>query len=427
MLSLDESIVGFFGGYGSGKSRGGAIWLTLELLKKPGLPALIGAPTNNILTSATLQEFEAVAGPIIVGQNKNEGWYLLRTGSIVWYRSLDRPKSLEGINAGLGWLDEATLCSREGWRVFNGRVRLPGADGRSRIACTGTPVAGTWCQDEFDSCREDRGFVRVDSRENIHLSANVISTWLGSMSARDADAYIRGFWLRQSGRVFAEFDRKRHLIDYSPDPSLTVDIGVDFGLKYPGVVFTQWIPDGRFLHRGILPSSIVVFDEIVRDNLTTEGLGRLIAQRVPETGKLRLGRIACDPAGASHSSSASEHGGTLDVQALINGIRDEYTEREVSHPEYLFGKGTGELRSRATGVEKMRTLLLNGHEQTFLWFSNKLIETKSERGVIKAMEGHIYKDGTQREVRGGEHQYDHILDALRYRIRHYFLRGARSY
>jgi hypothetical protein len=86
-------------------------------------------------------------------------------------------------------------------------------------------------------------------------------------------------------------------------------------------------------------------------------------------------------------------------------------------------------RSIITGVEQVRGMLRNARGRTTLWFSNQtvpglpesssLVGCKSERGLLNAFENYVWRKDIQKPSKGEPaQQSDHVLDALRYMLRH---------
>jgi len=386
---------------------------------------MIVAPTHKQLVRVALPAFLSLAKPFVVDHNKHEARIELANGSVVWYGSTDTPGSLEGSNLSWVWGDEARLWdpSGEAYRILLGRLRVKGAP-RLQMALTTTPKAGGWLQREFDGGMAGREVIRASSRENTYLDPEYVDSLLASYSEAQARAYVDGEWVTLEGGVYPEFDRSLHLIDYEPPPGSPVIAGCDFGFRWPAVVFAVPYPRGAVLAGGVVlpPESLVVFDELVIDNLSTEALGQRIASMYPRGGDHELEWIAVDPAGASHSSSASEHGGILDVVALKNGLADGGVRPGV---RYLRGPGTSVLRSINTGVERVRAMLRNAKGETRLYFAKSLGAECGYRGLLRGLQSYVYQEGTSRPLKGKHaDQIDHVMDALRYMVRHYGIKGA---
>jgi hypothetical protein len=426
LISSTSEVVGFIGGYGSGKTEGGAHKSVQLACVNPGEEGMIVAPTYKMLVRVTRRAFERVAkrAGIIKRHWVADSLYELTNGSLVWYGSCDNPTSLEGSNLAWGWMDEARLAKRVAYEIMLGRMRVASAV-LVQLVLTTTPKAGGWLQDEFDSNTPGRQIIRASSRENFFLKKGFIDNLLRTYSAAQVRAYVDGEFVTLTGSVYPEFDPLVHVVDYEPDPDLPVIAGLDFGVRWPAVVYAQRLESHTmFGNVRAAPGSIVVFDEDMIEGIATEGLGMRIVDWVNGSG-LSIDWIACDPAGAIMTARAAiESGGITDVTSLrdvlrANGLGD-------IRLRYAYGTGSGALRSINTGIEKVRSRLLNARGDVGLFFARSMQQKRSARGLLRAIPSFAYREGTSIPMRGeSANQIDHALDALRYLIRHLDLKQPR--
>jgi len=397
------------GGYGCGKTYGGAAAFLLLCLAEVG-EALIVAPTGNMLANVTLPAFETVARPFIADFNKNEGWLKLVNGTKVGYCSADHPASLEGRNVRALWCDEASLIKPDAWRVMSGRLRVRSS--KTQGIVTSTPVAGTWLQREFDGGTPGRAFVRATSFENPFNDPEWAQSQLSALSESDARAYVYGEWVSRTGLVFPEWDRKIHLIDYKPNPALPVYVGVDFGYRWSAAVFAQRQPDGR----------IVVFDEDLPEYTATEQWAWRLAGKLKG---LNVGAFYVDPAGAEFSSTA-QLSGVLEVEAFQRGLAAAGLGNVVV--DWIDPKDRG-MRSVNTGVEQVRALLAPAVGPRRLYVAESLCDhhQNSERGVVRGFDTWSWRRDKSVPLRGEPAGHvQHVLDATRYLLRHMLLSETRK-
>lgn len=421
LVQSNSRVVAYVGGYGSGKSYGGAVASMRLAAVNAGLEGMLIAPTHKMLVRVTLPSFMRIAGSAVIDHNKYEARIDLINGSRIWYGSADSPGSLEGSNLSWWWLDEARLVSGEAYRILLGRLRVGNAPLLQAVVTT-TPVAGGWLQDEFGTGRPDRQTIHSSSRENTHLDASFVDELLASYSPAQARAYVDGEWVSLSGAVYPEYDAESHIVDYTPDPSLPVVAGLDFGFRWPAVVYGQILDTPRMLGTVAAPAgSLVIFDEDMAESISTESLASRIALRFQASGDLSLSWIACDPAGAI-SGEASETAGDFDVRALRVGLADG----GLGHVKlrYAWGRGSAALRQINTGIEKVRARLMNARQETRLYFARSL--GTAGRGCLRAVPAYSYYEGSTRTIRGEKSgQICHCNDALRYLVRHLDIGAAR--
>ena len=121
---------GFSGPVGSGKSKA----LCHEVIKccylNPGVPGLLGAPTEKLLASSTLIELLSILDqhgiPYRYRKSDNQ-IRLLEPDATILLRSLDNPERLRAMNLGWFGIDELTYCKEDAWLRLEGRIRHPQA------------------------------------------------------------------------------------------------------------------------------------------------------------------------------------------------------------------------------------------------------------------------------------------------------------
>lgn len=408
------------GGYNSGKTYGVDTAAILAALKCPGKRGLLAAPTSNHLRSPMLDTFEEIAGDLIVDWNKNEKWYELLNGFRFYYGSADHPRSLEGKHVCVVAADEISLFKERAFSTLLFRLRQEAPINRGYLG--GTPDANTWLRKLFDGKNEEvYRLIRVSTTENPYASEQFIKNSLDYWDEETAKAFVYGEWLSVSNAIYQEFSRETHMVPFQPVPGVPVIGGVDFGGENPAVVFAQKLDHPYTAGNKVLrPGSIVVFAEDVSSKLATEYLAKRIGTRfVDEYGKRTaiIEWLGCDPAGQSKESTASALGrGMSDINALRSGLADCGISPQL---KFVRGPGSRMVRSVGSGIQQIRGLLRNAAGVTKLYFADSLLDTKSNRGIITAMETYRWnRDGTS-PLKGerGNH-VDHVADALRYLVRH---------
>jgi len=207
------------------------------------------------------------------------------------------------------------------------------------------------------------------------------------------------------GAVLEEFERKTHLVEWKYDPRFRTVEAWDFGFRRPAVLWAQHLPEGTSIPgRGAAPrgGAYVLFDELVRDNVTTE----VAALEAKQRG-YRVERIYCDPAGDGTQSA----NGLSDVSVLKS------TRCGAGGPQVRFTTEP-RLRHIPFGVSLLRGMLRNALGETRLWVAKSLDKPKQARGVVKDFEGYAYpeaKDGRPvGDVPLKDGLHDHVVDACRY-------------
>lgn len=412
-MASHTKVVAALAGYGAGKTRAGARKAVRLALENAGRDGLIVAPTWGLLQKVTLRAFFDKEAPLagacpaqfVEEIFEGQRYVLLKNGSRIYFGSADRPGSLEGTNLAWWWLDEGRLVKRAAWNVLVGRLRDVHAP-RVQGIITSTPSAG-WLQEEFGSQKQDREAIHFSTRENAaHLPPGTIEDLERTYSAREARVLIEGEFGLLVGAVLEEFERKTHLVDWKYDARFRTLEAWDFGFRRPAVVWAQHLPQGTPIPGRNVTAPVggayVLFDEMVRDNVTTEVLAAEAKQR-----GYRVERIYCDPAGDGTQSAV----GLTDVAVLKD------TRCSSGAPQVRWTTEP-RLRHIPNGISLLRGLLRNTRGEVRLYVASSLDKPKAQRGVVKDFEGYAYpeaKDGQSlgdMPLKDGLH--DHVVDAVRY-------------
>ena len=216
----------FVGGIGSGKSFA----LCIEILRQPaGSTGMVVAPTFQMLIDSTLKTFLDRFEPFIANHNKATLTTTLINGTVVLWRSADRPNRLRGPNLGWFAIDEAAYVSEEVWKILIGRLRR--APGRGWI-CT-TPRGFNWVYEKFelnrlaDNPNPDFAIFHARTAENKYNEPSFYETVKGDYSSAFAEQELEGQFINlESARV------QRSWFKYGlPPKDLPITLGVDIASR----------------------------------------------------------------------------------------------------------------------------------------------------------------------------------------------------
>jgi len=147
-LGLTESIIGFVGGRGTGKTRIGAHKIATRA--KRDWPIICVSPDAGVITETTLPTFLDVVDQLGVYLDHKltpyaKVWFRTQgggTASIV-FRSGEKPRKLEGPNYAMAWIDEASLQQQQVFLSLLPTLRFRGYMGQMML--TFTPKGrGNW-------------------------------------------------------------------------------------------------------------------------------------------------------------------------------------------------------------------------------------------------------------------------------------------
>lgn len=268
-IQSDAKVVAMVSGSGSGKTFTGPKWLYKEISENPGEDWMIAAPTFNLLEDAALDEFwKFFKDTDLEGDDRgirNKKRYDLPDGGRVYYRSTDRPGSLEAKHVKGIWADEAGQMTREVWHTL--RRRIGQVDGR--ILLTTTPYSINWLKHEvFDeafvevldaegSVIEEKEGNRSDTYHviqfpsilNPNYSKEEYEEMKDDLTKEEFDMFMKGKFTRMQGLVYPNF--MEVVVDrdlYTPTESDSKIGAIDPGMSDPFGILTGVYGDDSKLH-----------------------------------------------------------------------------------------------------------------------------------------------------------------------------------
>lgn len=146
---IQTQLIGYFGGYGSGKSRTSLSEVLLRALENPKGTGLLTAPTLQQLKRTTIKTFfNEVCPPALVERyNKSDGEIELVNGFVFYTIPSDDEEKLRSINAGIIHMEEASGIKRSIYDQLLTRMRDPFVHNRLFAVCS-NPDLG-WIKEVF--------------------------------------------------------------------------------------------------------------------------------------------------------------------------------------------------------------------------------------------------------------------------------------
>jgi hypothetical protein len=263
-VHTNNRYAGFFGGIGAGKTFT-LILRALELAQQPKPEGAMYGPrgmitaTNypNLMDAVLPQFFEIIEGTdLLISYERQRKIAHLKNGADIYFRSLDDPNNIRGVELAYFAIDEGRNVDRRSWDILVGRLRQKGYDHRGWVCST--PNGWDWMWQIFHE----------DSPEHLPQAK-----WYGASTLANAEnlpkEYIddlalsyNGDWYRQevlgefvglmAGAVFPHWHPKTHTTEITYDPELPLYSFWDFGIGDLGVCLFAQIdhlelpqPDGR--------------------------------------------------------------------------------------------------------------------------------------------------------------------------------------
>lgn len=385
----------FRGGLGSGKTAIGAIKARNLAILNPGCMGLVAAPTFGQVKNASMVEVLKWTPEALikrVRESTTAGLMVeLINGSKIIFASADKPRNMRGPSVAWGWFDEADFGSEEAFRLLLSRIRDPRSVVRQLLITTSPNGTRSWLYRKWQQTGEGRDpdweWFRASSRDNPHTGTEYVDSMAAHMSATAAQQEIEGEFVGAEGLVYgADFDERKHLIDYDYDPGRPVHLGVDFGFRKSAVLMFQQRPEDN---------AWVAFDEEMLDNSSSTDMVRVLDQK---PYRQKIVAAVHDPAGLNNQQDT----GAPLVQVLQDhGIPCESPEE----------------RKIARGIETVRFNLRPYRGNPRLYFARRLKTLEEERGwtrgLIKDFSAYHYPERGNTDV--PEHDdSSHSMDALRY-------------
>ena len=211
-------------GLGSGKTRGLGLWAFDRAYQnaRPDirLAGLLVEPTYKQVQRILVRELRELAAELDLDYHylKQEQVFTLHFGDGLSFDlllgSADRPETLVGPNLCFVGLDEAGFMKAEAFEKTIPRVRHPKATYKQWLA-TGTPE-GFGPYYEYAQGQKVPPWSRVirsRTYENTFLQPTpeeYIATSLGHYSEDERRQYVEGEFIARGGRVYDQYDAKRH-------------------------------------------------------------------------------------------------------------------------------------------------------------------------------------------------------------------------
>lgn len=342
-------------------------------------------------------------------KSKNEGELLIELAnqSIIQLKGADAPDHLRGLGLDLLVLDEFGLMKPEVWS----EVLEPSlSDKHGEGIFIGTPKGYNKFYDLYTMELREPEYWRswqLKTADCGIVTKKEIERAKRSMDERTFRQEYEASFEVFGGQVFSDFDRKKHVKEFSFQEKWEYDMGMDFGWAAPTAgLFIQVDPE----------ENVYILDEIKAVETPISEVGEAIREKKyyskwfdPYKGRgcgytwtayhgphFSPNYIYCDPAG----DAKSEATGTSSVQELRKlGFDVKYKK---SYP--------GSIQDE---IEQIRKWLRNG----------KLIIHPRCVNLIKALEMFRYsepKKGIISEIPLKDGISDHWIDALRYFFRNRF-------
>lgn len=305
----DTPAVGYFGGWGCGKTWIGARKVPLLAIQFPEAPGLISANTHKQLHQSTLVEFwraltedyglEEVRDYVYNKRppaawnvksifKEHEGVITFVWGAQIVTRSLDNYEPIRGMTLGWAWIDEAGDAKADAIRTVLSRLRHP-AMPRTRFFLTGTPNGFDYLWEFFEDqpakhpeIRERRRFHVASTFDNKqNLPDGYINDLLAGLDEAAAKQFVFGQFVDLNTTSAYAFRRDLNVTESAKlVKGVRIDLCCDFNRSPMSWLVTQTVPGQRLMRAGLKDAEghkitlqdnvVLVVDEIVLNTSNTQ-------------------------------------------------------------------------------------------------------------------------------------------------------------
>jgi hypothetical protein len=233
---------GYFGGIGAGKTFSGILrGLQLSQQKKPegalyGPRGMITA-TNypNLMDAVLPQFFEIVEGTdLLIRYEVQRKIAHLKNDAQIYFRSLDDPNNIRGVELAWFFIDEGRNVDRRSWDILIGRLRQKGYDHKGWVCST--PNGWDWMWQLFHEDSPDK----LPQAQWYGAPTDLNRDNLPEGYVEDLALSYHGDWYRQevlgefvglmAGAVFPHWVPSKYAVEVNYDPELPLYSFWDFGI-----------------------------------------------------------------------------------------------------------------------------------------------------------------------------------------------------
>ena len=232
-------IVGYIGGFGSGKSFALCAKALLLGMENPGTTAMVAEPSFPMIRTVFIPAMDdALArwGVDYEFRVSPQPEYLLKlpTGNVkLLCQSAENWQRVRGQNISFVLWDEADTSPAEtaqkAGEMFLARMRVGKVN---QLAIASTPEGFRYCYRTFEEQKgDDKRLIRVRTMDNPNLPEEFVESLRRNYPPQLIQAYLDGHFVNlASCSLYPDFDRSRHYTDAKPTENDTIFVGIDINV-----------------------------------------------------------------------------------------------------------------------------------------------------------------------------------------------------
>ena len=232
-------IVGYIGGFGSGKSFALAAKAIMLGLENPGTTAMVAEPSFPMIRTVFIPAMDAALEQWEIDYDfrvSPQPEYLLKlpTGNVkLLCQSAENYQRVRGQNISFVLWDEADTSpadtAQKAGEMFLARMRTGNIN---QLAIASTPEGFRYCYRTFvEQDGPDKRLIRVKTKDNPYLPDGFIESLQRNYPAQLINAYLEGHFVNMAScSIYPEFDRSLNYTDAQPQPNETIFVGIDLNV-----------------------------------------------------------------------------------------------------------------------------------------------------------------------------------------------------
>lgn len=232
-------ILGYIGGFGSGKSFALCAKALMLGMSNPGTTAMAAEPSFPMVRTVLIPAMDDALARWEVDYEfrvSPQPEYLIKlpTGPVkLLCQSAENWQRVRGQNISFVLWDEADTSpvdtAQKAGEMFLARMRVGQVN---QLAIASTPEGFRYCYRQFEEQKgEDKRLIRVKTMDNPNLPAGFVDSLRRNYPPQLIQAYLDGHFVNlASCSVFPDFDRSRHYAETTPAEHETVFAGIDLNV-----------------------------------------------------------------------------------------------------------------------------------------------------------------------------------------------------
>ena len=232
-------IVGYIGGFGSGKSFALAAKAITLGLENPGTTAMVAEPSFPMIRTVFIPAMDAALEQWGIDYDfrvSPQPEYLLKlpTGNVrILCQSAENWQRVRGQNISFVLWDEADTSpvetAQKAGEMFLARMRVGQVN---QLALASTPEGFRYCYRTFvEQDGPDKRLIRVKTRDNPYLPEGFIESLQRNYPAQLINAYLEGHFVNMAScSLYPEFDRSLNYCESQPSELETIFVGIDINV-----------------------------------------------------------------------------------------------------------------------------------------------------------------------------------------------------